>query len=335
MGAGASAREGSGFYCHRCQTALDHLINGERCPQCESGFVEESANASALAQAVHWLVSEDTSASATEARITRLLDDLREQLISAEGSHGGMAYSLDAPVTPKLEAAPQEVFDCITEVNMDSVAAQLMRQTPQCVICCSDFEVGETLSQLPGCSHLFHQGCINGWLERASNCPICRCDLAEAVGLDRNDTSTASSVLLETDRSQYTTHSVSESASPSGTAYRGFLGASTLGYSQSAALWRTSPRSTIHAATDAGDSPAHTGLHGSEVGGLPGWLQVDTFRHRSLTSAGDSLSPTSSPPSPSRRNTSSVLVGAGSAISSQVRGNGSTAEARAQRPSGG
>lgn len=212
---------------------------------------------------------------------------------------------------------------------MDSLTTQQMRQTPQCVICYSDFEVGETLSQLPGCSHLFHNGCINEWLERAANCPICRCDLRQAVGLDRtDDVSTASSVMLETDRSQYT-NSLSESASPSGTVYRGFISAGALGYSQSAASWRSPPH------TAAGTSP---GLLGSSVSaGFPdaeGWLLAEGLRPRSRTISSrerDGGSPLPPPP-PRRRGTSSVLVGAGNIISSSaMRRPGSVVEAQMRR----
>jgi hypothetical protein len=365
MGAGASAREASGFYCHRCQTMLEHLGDGGMCPHCQGGFVEESANALALAQAVQWLVSEDRNANSMEARIARLLDDLREHLASVDGLHSTMAITMDIPATPKLEPAPPEVRNGISEVRMDSVIAQQMRQTPSCVICCSDFEAGELLSQLPGCSHLFHSGCIVQWLERAANCPICRCDLRQAVGMDRRDISTASSVLLDTDRSQYT-NAMSPSPSPPGTAYRGLIHPSSLTYSHGPTMWRSPSRNIATGSPDIVSAPSSGGHLAAE-----GWLFAEGMRprhstqgtfedtgamHLPLQSTGeavgrasigptddlghrmDSLRHTSFPPSPvaPRRGTSSVLVGAGSAISSPatraVARPGSVAEPRAQRP---
>merc|ERR1712079_275777 len=41
------------------------------------------------------------------------------------------------------------------------------------MVCLSDFACGETLRQLP-CSHLFHCGCIEEWLQRSLACPICK-----------------------------------------------------------------------------------------------------------------------------------------------------------------
>ena len=47
---------------------------------------------------------------------------------------------------------------------------------PSCAICTNAFVTGERVTRLP-CSHTFHRECISSWLERASSCPICRCQL--------------------------------------------------------------------------------------------------------------------------------------------------------------
>lgn len=141
-----------------------------------------------LAQAARWL-ARDGLATSTEARIARLLDDLHAHLEMVEGLHENMRYAMEQAEEnasrPQLDPAPQQVLDAIESLELDAPALQSMRQTPQCVICCADFEVSECLSRLPGCGHLFHEPCVMQWLERASNCPICRCDLAEAVGATR------------------------------------------------------------------------------------------------------------------------------------------------------
>lgn len=141
-----------------------------------------------LAQAARWL-ARDGLATSTEARIARLLDDLHAHLEMVEGLHENMRYAMEqaeeSAGRPELDPAPQQVLDAIESLDLDAPALQSMRQTPQCVICCADFEVSERLSRLPGCGHLFHDSCVMQWLERASNCPICRCDLPEAVGVTR------------------------------------------------------------------------------------------------------------------------------------------------------
>ncbi|XP_059307935.1 RING-H2 finger protein ATL78-like [Lycium ferocissimum] len=44
----------------------------------------------------------------------------------------------------------------------------------ECVICLSEFEVGEKVKVLPKCNHGFHVKCIDKWLNSHSTCPTCR-----------------------------------------------------------------------------------------------------------------------------------------------------------------
>nr|XP_009782995.1 PREDICTED: RING-H2 finger protein ATL56-like [Nicotiana sylvestris]XP_009782996.1 PREDICTED: RING-H2 finger protein ATL56-like [Nicotiana sylvestris] len=43
-----------------------------------------------------------------------------------------------------------------------------------CAICLEGFKEGELCRNLPGCGHLFHVKCVDSWLTRVLNCPICR-----------------------------------------------------------------------------------------------------------------------------------------------------------------
>lgn len=54
----------------------------------------------------------------------------------------------------------------ITDVNFSN----------KCVVCLSEFEVGEKVRTLP-CVHEFHQPCIDQWLEGHKTCPICRVEI--------------------------------------------------------------------------------------------------------------------------------------------------------------
>ncbi|OIT24237.1 PREDICTED: RING-H2 finger protein ATL78-like [Nicotiana attenuata] len=44
----------------------------------------------------------------------------------------------------------------------------------ECVICLSEFGVGEKVKVLPKCNHGFHVKCIDKWLNSHSSCPTCR-----------------------------------------------------------------------------------------------------------------------------------------------------------------
>jgi len=176
---------GTGFWCHACQVTVDRLALGGVCPRCRGGFVEEAATVAMLAQAARLLAGNGGGIPSTEVRIARLLDDLHAHLEMVEGLHETMRRTMDARAEVmarrNLDPAPREVLEAIKVINLDMSDLKGMRQTPQCVICCADFEIGEQLSLLPGCGHLFHGECVQQWLERASNCPICRQDLLEAV----------------------------------------------------------------------------------------------------------------------------------------------------------
>ena len=46
-----------------------------------------------------------------------------------------------------------------------------------CVICLTEFKVGEKESTLP-CLHIFHSECIEKWINEKKWCPICKFDIS-------------------------------------------------------------------------------------------------------------------------------------------------------------
>ncbi|WOG93159.1 hypothetical protein DCAR_0312440 [Daucus carota subsp. sativus] len=44
----------------------------------------------------------------------------------------------------------------------------------ECVVCLEWFKKGEKCMRLVGCNHVFHSKCVNSWLIKVLNCPICR-----------------------------------------------------------------------------------------------------------------------------------------------------------------
>ncbi|KAL1315751.1 RING-H2 finger protein ATL30-like [Arachis hypogaea] len=47
----------------------------------------------------------------------------------------------------------------------------------ECAICLLEFEDDTVLRLLPVCRHVFHQECVDLWLQRHKTCPVCRTDL--------------------------------------------------------------------------------------------------------------------------------------------------------------
>ena len=54
-------------------------------------------------------------------------------------------------------------------------------EQPQCSICLSEFEPGESL-RLLYCEHVFHVGCADAWLLRNATCPTCRASVDKEKG---------------------------------------------------------------------------------------------------------------------------------------------------------
>lgn len=47
----------------------------------------------------------------------------------------------------------------------------------ECSICLTDVDAGEVLRTLPGCGHCFHRACIDLWLVRSADCPLCKMEV--------------------------------------------------------------------------------------------------------------------------------------------------------------
>ncbi|CAE8638094.1 unnamed protein product [Polarella glacialis] len=190
---GSADRSSAGqprYWCHQCQASIARLSEGS-CPSCGGGFVEETVNLRSISQASGWLAAAASGGpNSTEARIARLLDDLHTHLEMVEGLSTSMRRAINGGIDEDSNRqasgatpAPPEVLRALEVLKVTEDSMKSMKQTPQCVVCCADFEVGEELRQLPGCGHCFHGDCIGQWLQRAIKCPICRCDLCEAVGV--------------------------------------------------------------------------------------------------------------------------------------------------------
>ena len=56
----------------------------------------------------------------------------------------------------------------------------------RCIICLSEFQIGEKESILP-CLHIFHSSCIETWINNKQWCPICKYDISLKSLLSKNN----------------------------------------------------------------------------------------------------------------------------------------------------
>ncbi|GFZ14256.1 RING/U-box superfamily protein [Actinidia rufa] len=52
------------------------------------------------------------------------------------------------------------------------------RNFEECAVCLNEFKEEEKLRVIPNCSHVFHVDCIDVWLQRNVNCPLCRTSIS-------------------------------------------------------------------------------------------------------------------------------------------------------------
>ena len=56
-----------------------------------------------------------------------------------------------------------------------------------CVVCLSEFQIGDIISALP-CCHVFHTECVKNWLKNELSCPVCKFEvtLSSIIGKNNN-----------------------------------------------------------------------------------------------------------------------------------------------------
>lgn len=77
-------------------------------------------------------------------------------------------------------------YGAITWLKKRGLSADEVRKLPcstrtsgsaECSICLSNIDEGEAERTLPGCGHTFHKACIDLWLLRCADCPLCKCEV--------------------------------------------------------------------------------------------------------------------------------------------------------------
>ncbi|XP_065635232.1 RING-H2 finger protein ATL29-like [Quercus suber] len=69
-----------------------------------------------------------------------------------------------------IQSFPTFLYSSVKEFHKEEYGLE-------CAICLLEFEDDSLLRFLPVCHHVFHQECIDLWLESHKTCPVCRRDL--------------------------------------------------------------------------------------------------------------------------------------------------------------
>lgn len=88
--------------------------------------------------------------------------------VSAISSYRSLQGNTDGGLTPsEILALP-----CSSAVQQDAEAE--CAECVECAICLNEFEAGDSVRHLPACGHTFHRSCIDLWLLRRADCPLCK-----------------------------------------------------------------------------------------------------------------------------------------------------------------
>ncbi|XP_069381934.1 E3 ubiquitin-protein ligase RNF128a isoform X2 [Paralichthys olivaceus] len=60
---------------------------------------------------------------------------------------------------------------------------ETMSDVHMCAVCIESYRAGEVVTVLT-CDHIFHKACIEPWLLERRTCPMCKCDILKALGIE-------------------------------------------------------------------------------------------------------------------------------------------------------
>jgi len=110
----------------------------------------------------------------------RLVEDA--DALSRWGQVSSLAIA-EGPVAPQclegLEAAQVLALPGLSSIGPLSLDA---RCGEDCPICLCELREGDAARSLCGCGHTFHKSCIDLWLVRCANCPLCKAEVGNHSG---------------------------------------------------------------------------------------------------------------------------------------------------------
>eukprot|EP00730_Choanoeca_flexa_P017094 TRINITY_DN8188_c0_g1_i3.p1 TRINITY_DN8188_c0_g1~~TRINITY_DN8188_c0_g1_i3.p1 ORF type:complete len:202 (+),score=25.94 TRINITY_DN8188_c0_g1_i3:159-764(+) len=199
--------EAPNFWCHKCSAPV-HLANPDQdfsCPNCTDSFLEtytppeedppEFRRAQAFAESPLGALfsgagearrepggllgamlrlaidpgqgEEDEDGNSRERRLMnhgRAIQQMLEQLRQLAEMRG-MEHE---------DQAPEDLYENMPDVTIAEGDEPCGRECP---VCQETFVQGDECKQLP-CSHVFHNDCIQPWLQMKTTCPLCRHECA-------------------------------------------------------------------------------------------------------------------------------------------------------------
>ncbi|CAH2080688.1 unnamed protein product [Thlaspi arvense] len=100
----------------------------------------------------------------------------------AAGRRRSSLLSIDSPSTA-VSYSPEEIQKSLPGANYTGGGSS----EKECAVCLENFAAGDWCRSLPACRHMFHASCVDKWLVKAANCPVCRTRVRLDHGSIRSD----------------------------------------------------------------------------------------------------------------------------------------------------
>eukprot|EP00929_Paragymnodinium_shiwhaense_P005914 TRINITY_DN10852_c0_g1_i2.p1 TRINITY_DN10852_c0_g1~~TRINITY_DN10852_c0_g1_i2.p1 ORF type:complete len:459 (+),score=101.71 TRINITY_DN10852_c0_g1_i2:102-1478(+) len=105
---------------------------------------------------------------------------LQQLLLNTEALAGGYEERI-MEVQEMLSRRRGLSTEAIGQIERFSWGEQPVRgEQAQCMVCLSEFAGNDEVMRLP-CGHVFHASCVEEWLRRCTDCPICKANVASGV----------------------------------------------------------------------------------------------------------------------------------------------------------
>jgi len=94
------------------------------------------------------------------------------------GAAGGFPMGGQAEAAPERIGAPPTARSTLRSLPRVKVSSHDIEknESNECSICLDALVIGEPALRIP-CGHLFHEDCVEDWLKKSNECPVCRYEL--------------------------------------------------------------------------------------------------------------------------------------------------------------
>lgn len=130
---------------------------------------------------------------ALEKRVQAAESGIREiedaDSISRWGPMSSFSSYAASPWIKNTGLSPSDIEKLSMEIWSEGEGAE-------CAVCLGDFHEGDAIRRLPSCGHTFHKSCIDLWVLRRADCPLCKCQVSKYDAKHPASAHIASSMIL-------------------------------------------------------------------------------------------------------------------------------------------